>query len=122
MSKHHTHVLDIYNVHLHAVTTRKAWAKLRKDMPHLDENPGLGHTHLFEWIPNDGTLPERHVALYIDVKAHRDDHAELINTCAHEATHAAGMILDQIKARYDGNSEPFAYLVGWLTAWLWNLT
>ena len=45
---------------------------------------------------------------------------QLVNISAHEATHAAGFILEGIDAEYNGDSEPFAYLVAWLTAWLYE--
>lgn len=47
------------------------------------------------------------------------DAAQLI---AHEATHAAGLLLDHIGQPYDGASEAHAYLVGWIVRWVWQQT
>lgn len=40
---------------------------------------------------------------------------------AHEATHAAGMLLDHIGQDYDGESEALAYLVGFIAAFVWGV-
>ena len=43
------------------------------------------------------------------------DHSELINIAAHEATHAMFRIMDKVDMkRDDNNEEAFAYLNGWI--------
>lgn len=43
--------------------------------------------------------------------------------CAHEATHAAAMIHLYVDEDLDVDSEIHAYLIGWLTEWLYvNVT
>lgn len=45
-----------------------------------------------------------------------DKKVDLINTCAHEATHAAISIFTEIGTEFNENtSEPIAYFIGWLT-------
>ena len=58
------------------------------------------------------------ITVPIATATHKNDTAELVDTCAHEATHAALAIHKHAGATPDG--EPLAYLTGWLTAWLWT--
>ena len=121
MTKHH--ILDIYGVHLHLVTDRRQLSALRKrygikKIPNLD--PGqFGATTRFHIEPPDAP-DQTHVGIYIQVTAHRGDQGELLDTVAHEVTHAACLILDSTGTEYDGNSEPLAYLIGWLVRWVWT--
>lgn len=121
-----SHLLDVYGVWVHATGTPEGWARLRRRMPCLTEDPAsLGYTEGVEWVPNPGTgrrPTEYHLALYVDVEAHQGDEAMLVETCAHEATHAATMLLQSRGQNLDGvGLEAHAYLVGWLAAWLWKV-
>ena len=109
------HTLDVYGVALYFASNGRQWAAIRKSrMPRLSPAPGShGLTEMFS------AGPVIQFAVYV---APDDDPAELINTCAHEAAHVAGQILEEVGADYDGASEPHAYLVGWVTQWLWQNT
>lgn len=121
------HQLDIYDdVTLYLITRPKdydRWCDERFDDGHRPaawKSVGMvatGHQ-------GDGTdgLPVLHVVICLDgrVLAHEDTTvAEVAKIVAHEATHAAGMILDHVGQEYDGVTEALAYLVGWLVKWVW---
>ena len=57
--------------------------------------------------------------MWLDLKA-TEAGSDLVDLVAHEAAHAAGALLDHIGQAYDGNSEAFAYLVGFIAGWLWE--
>ncbi len=115
--------LDIYGVNLHLATTERDWKWLRRHLPYVKEMPdSAGHSHFAVWEPNNDGLPLPVLALWIRDELNEDP-AELIDTCAHEAAHAAGQILSWIGHDFRGDGgvdEPHAYLVGWLTKWLWE--
>lgn len=109
-----SHLLDVYGVRLHVVTSRQEWKLLRAQFPKLDRKPtGVGMSH-FLTVKGDP-----HVALWVNRKAHKAIPG-LVNTCAHEAAHAAGQIMEFVHADPDPSGEPHAYLVGWITQWLWE--
>lgn len=54
-------------------------------------------------------------------RLHRDP-AGVIDTLAHESFHAITCVLDSIQEPRDKWHEQPAYLIGWLTAWLWTNT
>lgn len=109
------HQVDIYGAWLHCTRSRKAWREMRKEidrrLPKRVESYGLT-SHV---VTRDGTV---HLCVFLDKRL---DGAGLVEVSAHEAAHLAGMLLDGIEADYDGQSEPFAYLVGWATTWLWQV-
>ena len=109
------HVLDVYGVSLYLARDGRQWAAIRKSrMPRLDKMPeAVGFT---EMHASGGS-----VDFAILIPRGLGD-LERLNTCAHEATHIATQTLDMVHAEYDGRSEPLAYLVGWLTTWLWEHT
>jgi hypothetical protein len=114
------HTLDIYGVEIDLVTTRREWSTLRRRLSFLDKDPTQygGLTTFAVWQPKDGlTVP--HLVFWINTAQHGDQ-ASLIDTLAHEASHGAGRILDNIEHKVEATDEPHAYLVGWLTAWLWT--
>lgn len=120
-----SHLLDVYRVWVHATGTPKGWARLRTRVDCLEEDPAaLGYTEGVEWVPDPGTGPhpsEYHVAVFVDVEAHQGNEARVVETCAHEATHAATMMLNHLGQQLDDvGLEAHAYLVGWLTSWLWT--
>ncbi|WP_426243715.1 hypothetical protein [Nocardioides sp. LHG3406-4] len=113
MKRHH--LLDIYGVELHLATTRRDWAGLRRSFDFLDRDTpkeSFGHT---TYATRRGG--ERHLIFWIDATRVGGD---LVDTCAHEASHGAGRILECVGHRVPGTDEPHAYLVGWLTRWLWE--
>lgn len=116
------HLLDVYDTHLHCATNKRAWATLRRRYPGLVEATpeSAGLCRVATWHPKDGGMHEFHLVLWINLAQHKTEH-ELIDTCAHEATHAALSVMDHIGHDSRGtNDEPVAYLVGWITRWLWN--
>lgn len=98
-------------------TTPRGWSNICRRVPFgtLDASAG-GQTFSGQWQPRDGGPNENSIGIYINPK-----HAtptEHLTTCAHEAAHAAETILRG--AATEPTGEPLAYLVGWLTAWLWE--
>lgn len=115
------HLLDIYDVWIHAATNRRDWSTLRrKTGGMLDKPDGMGFTAFTRYDPPDGTKSDHHYFVYLDLKQHGDGMTELVNTCGHEAAHVASDILTTRKVPIEG--EALAYLVGWLTGWLWDAT
>ncbi len=119
-----THKMDVYDVELQLATTPKSWKKARKRFSYLAKNipTAAGTTHFAVWEPADGGVPTPVVTFWIR-DALNGDASELINTCAHEATHAATHILTWMGHHIgcdDARDEPTAYLIGWLTAWLYD--
>ena len=71
----------------------------------------------------DKDTQQQHIWIWVDAGdvRHRADQAELVDTIAHEAVHVAGNILERCAIEQQAsNGEPFAYLVGWVSAWLWR--
>ena len=119
MPKHyHRHQLDIYGVTLYVTTSERGWKKIQARCPFDDINPAAaGWSSVGQFIPDDGGPGETSAAVYINGL---QPDTERIDTCAHEAAHIAVEIMDRISSPTTG--EPFAYLVGWLTRWLWEHT
>lgn len=46
--------------------------------------------------------------------------AFLVDTIAHESTHAAGTILKHVGQKHDGRTEAFAYLVGFIAGHIYK--
>lgn len=104
--------IDIYGTDLFCVTTKKQWKQLRKRLPWIGRVPsGVGQVSS---APSENTV-------VIWLKPH-DNPAEHVDTCGHEASHAAGRILQSIGHNVDATDEPHAYLCGWITRWLWENT
>lgn len=118
-----SHQLDIYNqVYVHVATTKLSWKRLTKRMAIADpELPdAIGYTTMKTWRPNKSGFTELHFFIWIDTKKMKNS-ADLVNTCAHEATHTAVFLFDYIGYSWkDTGAEPIAYFVGWLTEWLWD--
>jgi hypothetical protein len=104
-----------YGAELHLATTERQWATLaaRFELDE-DDNNGVGTTTLV--LDREKFVP--HLVVWLDVATIGDDALGMVTTCAHEAAHVAGMLLDHVRESYDGASEAFAYLVGWVTRWL----
>lgn len=116
MGRRH-HVLDVYGAELHLATTERQWdALVRRFDGGLedDDHVSLGATCLVL----DRELAKAHLVVWLDADTIGADALGMVVTCAHEAAHAAGMLLDHIRQPYNGESEAFAYLVGWITGWL----
>lgn len=116
------HVLDIYGVHVHLVTNRRDWATLRRRLTFMGDAPtSLGQATFACWEPKGAGKSVPHLVLWINVTDHQGDHLELVDTCAHEATHGVSGIFDWVGHDKAGD-EPSAYLTGWLTRWLFEHT
>jgi hypothetical protein len=114
------HSLDVYGVELHLATTRREWAALRRRYDFMAAKPeSAGLVSFAVWTPKGSGRHVPHAAVWIDDTFHADD-LDLIDTCAHEASHVANHILDYIGHEIRGTDEPHAYLIGWLTRWLWE--
>lgn len=112
---HAQHTLDIYGVELHVVTSRAEWNAMRRRIrggvviEPLPNPVGSGYTHSVQ-------AGSRVVcATYLRAT---DAPRELVDTCAHEATHVAAFVYESIEDTPAG--EPHAYLVGWLAGWLYD--
>lgn len=115
MSKVRSHQLDIYGAWLHLATTPKQWRRHGDLIDSLRETAdgALGFTS--RDVTDDGGI---HLSVYIDARRLADNEVGLTEIIAHEAAHAAGMLLDHIGQDYDGESEALAYLVGFIAAWI----
>lgn len=115
MGKPRSHLLDIYGTRLHLATTPGQWRRLCRQYEQLDPDmaQGNGCSSLFG---EDGVV---HLAFYV---SRRLATGKRIEVAGHEAAHGAGLLFEDIEAKYDALSEPFAWLVGWLTRWLWEAT
>lgn len=95
--------------------TRRGWADIRRRHRGLGpiDATAAGWTHAGVVAYSDGSDPERCIFFFINPT---QSEQSLVNTCAHEATHAAEQI-----ATWNGGDltgEARAYLIGWLTQWL----
>lgn len=110
-----SHQIDVYGARIHLARNKGEWKRLKKSTGlNLSKIGSIGLTEKFT-DPKTGQVD---FAVYVDVKS--QTRAELLDVCAHEAAHVSGLMLDHIDTPYDGTSEPLAYLVGWVTAWLWS--
>lgn len=115
------HVLDIYDVHLYLATNLDDWKRMRRRLDFIPEQPNAdGLSSFATWEPDEGpTVPV--LALWVNLATLEP--SAVVETCAHEASHAAGQILTWLGHDIrgtDGTDEPHAYLTGWLTRWLWQ--
>ena len=118
----HRHHLDIYDADLWLATNASQWRALARMIGDVieDDPPDLaGQATFATFHPDDGGMVTPTSVLWIAVAAHKTP-AELVNTCAHEAAHAAGHLLGHIGQEYGDANEAHAYLVGWLTQWMWE--
>lgn len=118
---HRSHLLDIYGAWIHLATDAQQWRSVQRKITSLSEDvpESMGRTDFALWLPDTGGSTAN-LVVFIDLRAHTGDMLALVDTVAHEATHAAGGLLDHVGQKYDGNSEALAYLVGWLTSWIWR--
>lgn len=106
-----------YGAMLYAATTPKEWKRLRRKIsPGIPKRPrALGRTEFL------GRGHETTFIIWIDVAAHPDLRGA-VTTAAHEAVHACTHLLDHVGEEYAGrSSEALAYLVDWMTGWLYDL-
>lgn len=110
-----SHQMDVYGAHVHVCRTEKGWRELRRDLK-LDISKRVKSVGLTCRVvePEDGAV---HFAVFLDAPL---TGAALVEICAHEGAHLAGMLLDHAGQDYDGTSEAFAYLAGWTTSFLWK--
>lgn len=121
-SRGFSHVLDVYDTHLHLCTTKGQLRRHLRDMGGvlergLPEDADGATMSTIEYPPTGGSV--HHLTFYIPDAADRPPSARA-NVCAHEAAHAAGEILGRKNAETDPRDEHVAYLIGWLTEWLWT--
>jgi hypothetical protein len=115
-----SHMLDIYGAWLHLATDKRQWSALRRQHKGVDLVEDLDSDGICQFvIHTDHGTHTPHLFMFLNVKTHGDDHLRLTETCAHEATHAAAQLFDHIGQK-GGDSEALAYLVGWLTRWLYE--
>lgn len=124
MIRHHR--LDLYDVDLWLVTRPRdlteVLTSIQVEPDERTEWASVGQVQTY-WRGELGKEPpQHHLVICIDVPALKKDRdrERLLKVVVHEATHAGAMVLDYINEGYDGESEPLAYLVGWITTWLWR--
>lgn len=116
MGKPRSHRLDIYGARLHVATTNAQMGRLAKRFD-LGDPDSIGATYL----SIDTQSNEPHLTVWIDTA--KVQGADLVDTIAHEAVHAAAQLLDHIGQRVDRHdSEALAYLTGWIAARCWEAT
>lgn len=122
MAKPIEHLLDVYSAWLHLATDEKAWTKLQaKHSGAIDKAPdSLGSCTFATWNPDQPGITVPHLFLWVDIEAHRDSTIALVETCAHEATHAASHLLKHYGHKIRRSDEPFAYLVAWIAQWMFE--
>lgn len=114
------HKLDVYEVELYLVTDGRQWSALRRRLSFLDGRPqSSGMASFAVFNPKDGGPVTPHLVVWIDPKQNPTP-GLAVNTIAHEASHAAGQILDWVGHQVVGTDEPHAYLCGWLTQWIYE--
>lgn len=119
MTVHHT--LDIYGAELYLMTTRREWPPLKRKLSFLDDEPhltSLGSTTFDIDYPRPGQ-PTPHLIFWLDAPRLAEE-LDRVQVCAHEASHGANLLLEYLGHDFAGVDEPHAYLVGWLTGWLFE--
>lgn len=115
----HSTRIDPYGYDLHAAYTDNQWAAAVRAFGVPDDPGAAGRTDTLTWEPHDLSAPAALVwVVWID-STKLADPATRVNTIAHEATHVAAALHDHI-GDTNTTGEPFAYLVGWITGWLWG--
>jgi len=113
------HTVDVYGAEVYCATNARQWAWLRRRFDFVEDLPtSAGQAQFAVWEPNSG-LSVPHLILWVDVAKHHGE-GELIDSCAHEASHAASELFNHIGHTPTGTDEPTAYFVGWLTRWIWE--
>lgn len=118
MTAYARHKLDIYGADLYLATTKRQWRALAKHYDWLGNVPESAGQATFATWERKGHMTVPIVVLWLDLKQHNTT-TELIDTIAHEASHAAGRILEHI-GHSAPTDEPSAYLIGWLSGWMWE--
>lgn len=115
----HSTFIEPWGYELHAAYTPEQWAHAAKTFG-LEDDPGSqGRTDHFTHNPTDPAIPQTQVWL-VWINAAQDQYpAARANVIAHEATHVAMMLLEHVGTRHL-NDETTAYLIGWITQWLWE--
>ncbi|SDD41625.1 hypothetical protein [Auraticoccus monumenti] len=108
------HKLDVYGADLYLCRSVKEWRKLRRTVDSLGDDPTSQGATSIDVNPTNGEY-----AVTIYVHPGLTDEAERVECVAHEAAHAARMILDHVgETGRTWETEP--YLVGWIAGWVWR--
>ena len=122
--------LEIYQGYtLYVTQTLRGWSeinrRLNNSLDKITARDGGITTEVIHY-PYDKSPNSHHIVVFINPGW---DAVEHINTCAHEATHAALAIAKRIDLGKlicdhdeDSPNEPFPYLVGYITQWLYENT
>lgn len=114
------HHLDVYDCEVFLARTKREWSALKRHTKAtLDPAPQSAGLTTFATYQPVGSFTRPHLFLWVDAGQHQRA-ADLVNTCAHEAAHAASYLLNHLDHTIRVSDEPHAYLVGWLTEWLWS--
>ena len=111
--------IPIYNGRLYVASSEAEWDALRRKFPDLPVLSSTGLTVAGMVRYSTGELVWT-ASVCIDVPDHAHpktgevDWGSVFVTIAHEAAHAAAMMLvDWLEHEVTGTDEPFPYLVGW---------
>lgn len=107
--------IDVYGADIYVATDKRQWGALRRKFKELPAAETYGITTQV----NDGNGI---VLVMFIAKADLPDRLSRVQVCAHEAAHAAMFLFHEIGEEIVNSSEPFAYLSGWLTALLVDLS
>lgn len=108
--------IPLFSGKLHVAASKKAYRKLMTRIPPIpdiiDGAFGMTTNAVFEMDAGGARLE---VVIFIDVDTLAGHGVyELVTTIAHEATHAAAMILDSVHHPYTAADETLPYLIGWV--------
>lgn len=106
--------LDIYNTWLHLAYTKQGGRRNIRINPPLKEIGLVGGGWVQDTVGPDSI---QHIWIFINVEAH-DSFLALADTIAHESFHVAEAIAQRASMPLSG--EPGAYLVGYISAWIWS--
>ena len=110
--------LDVFGVDLYLTTTRAEWKALRQSQPHFDQlgkrPKSTGRAQLVPASKRNGAA----VVLYVNLDDDSNAGAELYDTAAHEARHAADFVLEVIGQSPWSADEVAAYLTGYIAKWI----
>lgn len=113
---HIRHTLDIYGSELRLAWDVRTYTSMRRENPDLD--PLKDARNVAGWVVNSRRADTGVQVVWIWINMANFSHeGDLWNTAAHEAFHASEEVLNSSDVPVTG--EPAAYLMGWMTNWIW---
>lgn len=111
--------IGLYNTAVWFPESAAQWRRLSRKLASMDPDlPDCAGRTVFATGRLAGDSAVAHLVFHVD-PATAASLADLADTCAHEASHGAADIMDWIG--HEDGGEPLAYLVGYLTGWLFSV-